>query len=250
MLIDTHFHFEGNNADEIESLINNASKVGVKYMIVSGSDLQDNFLNVKNFEEYDNVYYSCGYHPDTCNDVTEEDFLRLEQLFNNKKVIAIGEIGLDYHYGKENKNNQIKLFRRQLDLATKYKLPVIIHTRDAFLDTYNILKEYSLRGIIHCFSGSSEVANNYISLGFYLGIGGVVTFKNSKLKDVLKDIGIDNIVLETDSPYLSPNRGQKNEPKNIRIIADFISEYLDIPVSKIEEITTQNFEKIFNISIH
>lgn len=249
MLIDTHFHFEGSSKDEIKKVIDNAMKAGVKYMIASGSDLNDNFLNIENFKDYNNVYFSCGYHPDVCNVVTEEDFKKLEQLLINKRVIAIGEIGLDYHYGKENKENQVMLFKRQLELAVKYDLPVIIHTRDAFLDTYNILKEYKLRGVIHCFSGSAEVAKQYISLGYYLGIGGVVTFKNSKLKDVLKEIGINNIVLETDSPYLSPIRGSKNEPCNVRIIADFISDYLDISKNEIERITSDNVKKMFDISI-
>ncbi len=249
MLVDTHFHFDGNDKNEIKELVDAARKVKVHYMIASGSDLSDNFLNIEKFKDFDNIFFSCGYHPEVCNDVKEDDYKNLELLLNNKKVVAIGEIGLDYHYGKDDRNKQIELFKRQLDLATKYNLPVVIHTRDAFLDTYNILKNYKLKGVIHCFSGSNETAKQYISLGYFLGIGGVVTFKNSKLKDVLKEIGINNIVLETDSPYLSPFRGSKNEPKNIIVIAEFISEYLNIPIEKIEKVTTDNVKQLFNIDI-
>ena len=129
------------------------------------------------------------------------------------------EIGLDYYYGKDNKEAQKELFVRQLDLAVKYDMPVVIHTRDAFLDTYNILKEYNLKGVIHCFSDSLETALSYINLGYYLGIGGVVAFKNSNLKDVVKEVGVSKIVLETDSPYLSPFRGKK---MNLVILGLFV----------------------------
>ena len=137
-----------------------------------------------------------------------------------------------------------------LILAVRYNLPVVIHTRDAFLDTYNILKEYNLKGVIHCFSGSVEVAKKYLSLGYYLGIGGVVTFKNSKLKDVVKEIGLSKIVLETDSPYLSPYRGEVNEPCNVRYICDFISEYLGISSDEVSLVTTGNACRLFDLDVY
>ncbi len=139
------------------------------------------------------------------------------------------------------------MFKRQLDIAKNYNLPVVIHTRDAFLDTYNILKEYDLKGIIHCFSGSLEVAKKYINLGYYLGIGGVVTFKNSNLKEVVKKIGIDNIVLETDSPYLSPFRGKKNEPANIKYICEYLTKIFDLSYDEVAEKTTLNAKSVFDI---
>lgn len=249
MLIDTHLHLFDEDYN-VESVISRAIDAGVNYLIVSGSVLEDNILNDKFSYLYDNVFISVGFHPEYCLDVKEEDFLFLENLIkNNKKVVAIGEIGLDYHYGKENKEEQMKLFKRQLDLAVKYNLSVVIHTRDAFMDTYNVLKDYNLKGIIHCFSGSLEVAKDFISLGYYLGIGGVVTFSNSKLKDIVKEVGISNIVLETDSPYLSPYRGFKNEPCNVRYICEFIANYLDISVSEVERITTSNAKGLFDLNI-
>ena len=170
MLIDTHLHLF-NEGFDIDNVIKRASDVGVKYLIVSGSDLVDNRLNMELIAKYDNIFLSAGYHPSCAGDVSEEDFSFLEGILDNSRVVAIGEIGLDYHYGKEDREAQIALFRRQLDLAVKYNLPVVIHTRDAFLDTYNILKEYDLKGVIHCFSGSIEVARKFMDLGYYLGIG-------------------------------------------------------------------------------
>ena len=144
---------------------------------------------------------------------------------------------------------QKELFRRQLDLAKKYNKPVVIHTRDAFLDTYNILREYNLSGVIHCFSGSLEVAKQYLDLGYYLGIGGVVTFKNSKLKDVIKEIGLGRVVFETDSPYLSPIRGEKNEPGNVKLVCEFISDLLGLSFDEVANITSNNVINLFRLNI-
>ena len=249
MLVDTHCHLvnEDYNIDEI---IRRAGENDVKYLIVGGSDREDNKLNLKIPLKYDNVFLSIGYHPSMASSVTEDDinFLKECLMKDDKKIVAIGEIGLDYHYGKEEISEQKELFRKQLEIAEKYNKPVVIHTRDAFLDTYNILKEYNVKGVIHCFSGSLEVARKYIDLGFFLGIGGVVTFKNSNLKDVVKEIGLDKIVFETDSPYLSPMRGKKNEPGNIKIICGFVSELLNMSYNDVANITTTNADKLFNIT--
>lgn len=248
MLIDTHLHLS-NEGYDIDEVILKARNVGVDYLIVSGSDFVDNRSNVE-LLRYDNVFLSVGFHPSASRDVKEEDFLFIENLINTEdKVVALGEIGLDYHYGKQDRDEQIILFERQLDLAEKYNLPVVIHTRDAFLDTYNILKKHNVKGVIHCFSGSLEVAKMFTDLGFYLGIGGVVTFNNSNLKEVVKEMGIERVVLETDSPYLSPFRGKKNEPCNVRIICDFISNLLDISPEVVEKITSSNASSLFDLNI-
>lgn len=249
MLIDTHLHLFNENYN-IDEVISRAKDAGVKYLIVSGSDLVDNRFNKELLDTYDNVFLSVGYHPSCALDVSDEDLNYLEDLIKFDRVVAIGEIGLDYHYGKDDRDKQIELFRFQLDLAVRYNLPVVIHTRDAFLDTYNILKEYNLKGVIHCFSGSVEVAKKYLSLGYYLGIGGVVTFKNSKLKDVVKELGLSKIVLETDSPYLSPYRGEVNEPCNVRYICDFISEYLEISSDEVSLVTTGNACRLFDLDVY
>lgn len=248
MLIDTHCHLVDEGYD-IDKVIEDAIDNGVEYLIVGGSEREDNRLNMELLDKYENLYASVGFHPSMALDVTEQDYLFLEEYVKKDKVVAIGEIGLDYHYGKEDMEAQKKMFRRQLDLAKKYNLPVVIHTRDAFLDTYNILKEYDLKGVIHCFSGSLEVAKQYIDLGYLLGIGGVITFKNSKLKDVIKEIGVDRIVFETDSPYLSPVRGDKNEPKNVKLVCEYVSNLLDLTCDDVSFITSNNANEMFNLNI-
>ena len=248
MLIDSHCHLV-NEDYNIDDVINRSINSDVKYLIVGGSEREDNKLNMKLISEYKNIYASVGFHPSMALDVSEQDYIDLEEYIKNEKVVAIGEIGLDYHYGKDDVDAQKKMFIRQLDIAKKHNLPVVIHTRDAFLDTYNILKEYDLFGVIHCFSGSLEVAKKYLDLGYYLGIGGVITFKNSKLKDVIKEIGLDRVVFETDSPYLSPIRGEKNEPANVKIICNFVAELLDLSVDRVADITFNNTIKLFNIRI-
>lgn len=248
MLIDSHCHLV-NEDYNINEVINNAFSAGVNYLIVSGSERIDNKLNMNLVNEYSNIYASVGFHPSMALSVTEQDFIDLEEYIKNKKVVAIGEIGLDYHYGKDDADAQKKLFIRQLDIAEKYNLPVVIHTRDAFLDTYSILKQYNLSGVIHCFSGSLEVAKQYIDLGYYLGIGGVITFKNSKLKDVIKKIGFERIVFETDSPYLSPIRGEKNEPANVKLVCEYVAELLDIDVDEVAKITFDSTVKLFNLNL-
>ena len=248
MLIDSHCHLvnEDYNIDEI---IEKAKENDVKYLIVSGSERDDNKLNIKLLDKYDNIFLSAGYHPSMASSVTEDDYNFLEKCLMNDRVVAVGEIGLDYHYGKEDMEEQKELFRRQLNLAKKYNKPVVIHTRDAFLDTYNILREYNLSGVIHCFSGSLEVAKQYLDLGYYLGIGGVVTFKNSKLKDVIKEIGLGRVVFETDSPYLSPIRGDKNEPGNVKLVCEFISDLLGFSFDEVAKITSNNVINLFRLNI-
>ena len=248
MLIDSHCHLinEDYNIDEV---INNAKENDVKYLIVSGSDQEDNRKNIELLNSYDNIFLSVGFHPCCSIKIKEEDYSFIEESIKNEKVVAIGEIGLDYYYGKDDIIEQQELFERQLKIAEKYNIPVVIHTRDAFEDTYNTLKKYNVKGVIHCFSGSLEVAKRYIDLGFYLGIGGVVTFKNSKLKEVVKEVGLSHIILETDSPYLSPKRGEKNEPANIKLIAEFLSELLGLSYDEVSKITTRNVIELFNLDI-
>ena len=172
-----------------------------------------------------------------------------ELIQKNKKIVGIGEIGLDYHYGKDNINLQKDLFEKQLSMAEELNLPVVIHSRDAVKDTIDILKKYKVKGIIHCFSGSLEVANIYISMGFKLGIGGVLTFKNSKLSNVIEKISLENIVLETDSPYLTPEpfRGKTNSSKYIPIIAQKIADIKDISLQSVSTTTLENTYNLFDL---
>ena len=250
MYIDSHLHLSNEDYD-IDEVIKSAKENDVKYFITGGTNKENNLCDIELSKKYEEIYITLGYHPEYANEITEEDLELLERQIqeNKEKVVGIGEIGLDYHYTKENKENQIKLFKRQIEIAKKYDLPIVVHSREATLDTYNILKEMNAKGVIHCFSGSIETAREYIKIGFKLGIGGVVTFKNSNLKDIVKGLDIKNFVLETDSPYLSPLRGNKNEPKNIKIIAEYIGKIKNLSEKEMQNLTTKNVIDIFNIKV-
>ena len=249
MFIDSHCHLSVEDYENIEDVINRAKENNVNYLIVSGYDKKSIKEVVDISSTYDNVYLTLGYHPSEADIVTDNDLDELKNIIkNNNKVIGIGEIGLDYHYTKENKEKQIDLFTKQIEIAKELNLPIVVHTRDAFQDTYDILKDAKHKGVIHCFSGNKDNAKMYSDLGFYFGIGGVLTFENSNLKETVKDIPIDRILLETDSPYLAPTpfRGSKNEPKNIPIIAEKLAMILGKNPVEISEITLGNTRKIFN----
>ena len=204
MFTDSHCHLYSNYYDNLNETIKNAEKNNITKFINNGCDLNSNTEILKLITKYPNMYGAIGIHPENVEDYQETDITFLKDNITNPKIIAIGEIGLDYHYTKENKEKQINLFEKQLQLAEKYNLPVIIHSRDATQDTINTLKKYKVTGVIHSFSGSYETAQIYLKMGFSLGINGVITFKNSNLKEVIKQIPLKNIILETDSPYLTP----------------------------------------------
>ncbi len=250
MLIDTHCHLSKEDYDNIDEVIDNNKKALVNKIVVSGCSKESIKEVMVLKDKYDMVYVTLGFHPEYADIITVNDLNYLRNLLKEKKVVGIGEIGLDYHYTKENKDKQLWLFEEQLKIAYDYNLPVVIHSRDATMDTINILKKYKVRGIIHCFSGSLETANIYIGMGFLLGIGGVVTFKNSKLKDVVKNISLNNIVLETDSPYLTPEpfRGKVNSSKYLVYIAKFIADLKNISVEEIEKITSNNASCLFDFN--
>ena len=250
MYIDTHCHLSMEDYLDIDKVIEENKDASVDKIVVSGCSKEsiDEVMDLK--DKYDMVYVTIGYHPEYADTVTESDLDYLKSLLGEKKVVGIGEIGLDYHYTKENKDKQIWLFEEQLKIADAFNLPVVIHSRDATMDTINILKKYKVKGIIHCFSGSLETANIYISMGFLLGIGGVVTFKNSKLKDVVKEVPLESIVLETDSPYLAPVpfRGKINSSKYLEFIANFIADIKNISVDELAEITSRNASSLFDFN--
>ena len=248
MLIDTHCHISKDDYDDIDKIIEDDFKE-VDKIIISGCSKKDIIESLEIAEKNENIFVTIGYHPDQVEIVSDEDLLFLEEKCSNKKVVGIGEIGLDYHYTVENKDEQISLFEKQLKLAEKLNMPVVIHSRDATKDTIDTLKKYKVTGVIHAFSGSIETANIYISMGFLIGIGGVVTFKNSKLFEVVKSIGLDHIVLETDSPYLTPHpfRGMQNSSKYIPVIAKRISEVTEKSYDEVSEITGNNAIKMFDL---
>lgn len=249
MFTDTHCHISKEYYDDIKSVLDNAKSYGINRVINNGCDKLSNDEVLELTSIYSNMYGAIGIHPEFVDTYTKEDLRDLENNLSNNKIIAIGEIGLDYHYTKDNKVRQIELFEIQLKLAETYNLPVIVHSREATEDTINSLKKYKVTGVIHSFSGSYETANIYIKMGFLLGINGVITFKNSKLKEVISKLDLKNIVLETDSPYLTPepNRGKKNEPARVSDIASFICDLKDITKNELSIITNENIKRIFDI---
>lgn len=249
MFIDSHAHLLNEFYDNVDDVIENAIKNGIKKIINCADNIETSKEVLELAEKYKNIYPAIGIHPENAKeDINKLDILEL--LIKKNKAIAIGEIGLDYYYGKETKNEQLEVFNKQLKLAEKYNMPVIIHSREATKDTLDTLKKYKVKGIMHCFSGSIETAKEYIKMGYKLGINGIVTFKNSKnIKEVVKTIGIKHFVLETDCPFLTPEpfRKYKNEPKYILEIAKYLSIFLDIDLKQIKKITTKNVTSIFDI---
>lgn len=248
MFCDTHCHLFKEYYQDIDAILELSKKNQVNRFIVSGCDFFSN-KEVLELIKKENVYGTLGIHPEDVHNYSEEDLDFIEQHLKEKKIIAIGEIGLDYHYTKENKEAQKYLFERQLSLAEKYQLPVVIHSRDATEDTIQCLKKYKVQGVIHSFSGSLETANIYIKMGFLLGVNGVITFKNCNLKEVFEHISTDFILLETDSPYLTPvpYRGSQNNPSHILDIAKFICNLYSISLEELAKITNSNIRRIFDI---
>ena len=249
MFIDTHCHLSKNDYNDIKKILDENRKNRVSPIIISGCDKNSILESLDYANKISDVYVTIGYHPSEASVYHDEDIELLKKQLMNKKVIGVGEIGLDYHYGKEDRLQQISLFEKQLLIAEKLHLPVVIHSRDATYDTIQTLKKYSVTGVIHCFSGSIETAREYIKMGFVLGIGGVITFKNSNLRSVVAQLPLDKIVLETDSPYLTPApyRGQQNSSKYIPLVAKKVSECQNVTLDEVERITTQTAKTVFRL---
>lgn len=248
-MIDTHCHIYKEYYDNIPELIDRIKTSGIEKIIVNGCDMQTNLEVLELVKNYDIVYGALGFHPTELSDNYIQEIEWLREHVNDDKIVAIGEIGLDYHYPNTDKKSQIKAFKKQLDIAKDFNKPIIVHSRDAINDTYNLLKEYELNGSIHCYSGSLEMAKEFTKLGYFIGVGGVCTYKNAKnIINVIKNIPLAYILVETDSPYLSPEglRGKINTPKNIPIIVNKISEITGEPISKIILETTANADRLFD----
>ena len=252
MFIDTHCHIDSSVSGDV--YIKNAYSANVKGLIFSFCNQDCYQAGIEFLDKYPDVFVSLGFHPEDADNITDKDLQCLDEvLVSSSRIVAIGEIGLDYYWRKDNKEKQRDLFQKQLDLAVKHQMPVVIHCRDAIQELYDILSQYKgkVKGVIHCFSGSYEMARAFIELGFVLGIGGVLTFKNSKLFQVVEKIPLSSIVLETDSPYLTPepHRGEMNESKYIPLIAEKIAQIKGISLSEVEKITTDNAKRVFDLPI-
>jgi TatD DNase family protein len=255
MLFDTHVHLNDKQfSDDLQDVIKRTKAAGVENVVVVGFDRPTISRAMELIEEYDFMYAAVGWHPVDAIDLTEDDLQWIEELSRHPKVVAIGEMGLDYHWDKSPKEIQKEVFRKQIRLAKKVKLPIIIHNREATADIMEILKEENaaeVGGIMHCFSGSAETAKECINMNFYISLGGPVTFKNAKKpKEVAEQIPLDRLLIETDCPYLAPHpfRGKRNEPAYVELVAEQIAELKGLSKEEVAAATTANAKKLFNIN--
>ena len=253
-MIDTHAHIDDPQyAEGLDAFIAQQKAEGVEAILVPGVDATSIAPVLAVCEQFAGYLFpAIGLHPENVLEDWESQLLALEEALkiHADRYIAIGEIGLDYHFDTTYKAEQQIVFRKQLDWAMERDLPVMIHSRDATEDSLNILKEYpGLRGVMHCYSGSNETAKQIIKMGLYLGIGGVITFKNAKLRDNLTDIPLERLVLETDAPYMAPvpYRGQRNESRWMRYVGEVLAEVYQKTFEHIDAITTENAKRLFRI---
>lgn len=250
-MIDTHCHLYKQYYEDLDFIIDKLKKAGIKAVIVNGCDMKSNKEVIELTKKYDIVYGALGFHPTELGDFDDENLKWLEEHINDDKIVAVGEIGLDYHYDDTDKVIQKKVFIEQLNIAKRYNKPVIVHTRDSIGDTYDILKDSGCIGSIHCYSGSVDMAKKFINLGFCLGIGGIVTFKNAKnIIEVIKEVDLKYILLETDCPYLTPEpyRKYKNDSSYLSLILKKIVDLKGIDIDVANTIILANTMRIFDIS--
>lgn len=252
MLIDTHVHLNADQfADDAAETIKRAQEAGVTKMVVVGFDTKTINIALDLIEQYDFLYAAVGWHPVDAVDFDEEKLQWLEELAAHPKVVAIGETGLDYHWDKSPHDVQKEAFRKQIALAKKVKLPIIIHDREAHEDIVTILEEENAAetgGIMHCFQGDEAMAERCLAMNFYISFGGPVTFKNAKLpKEVAKIVPEDRLLIETDAPYLAPHpyRGKRNEPAYVKLVAEQLAALREVTYEELAESTTHNANRIF-----
>ena len=255
MIFDTHAHYDDDAFDEDrEEVIASLLPNGIGKVVNVGAHLLGSKRSVELANKYDFIYAAVGVHPDDAKEIDDEGIEALRGMAKDKKVVAIGEIGLDYYWNKENAEIQKEAFKRQIELAKELKLPIIVHSREAAADTMDILKECNAGeagGVIHCFSYSKEIALEAVKMDFYIGIGGVLTFKNGvKLKEVAEVIPEDRILLETDCPYLSPVplRGKRNSSINLHLVVEELARIRGISIEEVEDITYNNALKMYKLS--
>lgn len=255
MIFETHAHYDDEKFEkDRDKLLKSLPEEGIGYVVNVGASLSSAKASLELAERYDHVYAAVGVHPNETEELNEENFVWLSEMADKPKVIAIGEIGLDYYWNEPEPQIQKIWFERQMSLAREKKLPVIIHSRDAAKDTLDMIKACdggSIGGVIHCYSYSIEMAKEYLDMGFYLGIGGVITFQNAKkLKEVVEYMPLDRIVLETDCPYLAPvpNRGKRNSSLNLKYIVAKIAELRNISEEEVIKTTFWNAKKMYRLS--
>ena len=251
MIIDSHAHYDDEAFEEDrDNLLESMQSNGIEKIINVGANIKGSRTSIALSEQYPFIYAAVGVHPSDTEELDEEKIAWLKEVSKKEKVIAIGEIGLDYYWPEPDRKIQKKWFIRQMELAQEVNLPVIIHSRDAAQDTIEILKQFPANGVIHCYSYTKESAKEFLKMGYYFGIGGVLTFKNAKkLKEAVMEIPIERILLETDSPYLAPepNRGKRNSSLNIPYVVKELAQLKGISEEEVINITTENTKRLFHL---
>lgn len=250
-IFDTHSHYDDAQFDsDRDELLSSLPKKGVIAAVSCGCDVETTNINMRLAEEYDYIYFAAGLHPENLENKNDSDLKAIEEIAAHPKCVAIGEIGLDYHWMAVDKETQKDFFAKQMEMAKALDMPVIVHDREAHGDTLDMLKEHAPKGVLHCFSGSKEMAREIIKLGMYIGLNGVATFKNArKSLEVVREIPIERLVIETDCPYLAPfpKRGERNDSSLIPFIAMRIGEVLDIDPQEILNITAENAKRLYGL---
>lgn len=251
-LIDSHGHINDEKFDDVENVIKRAEETGLEAMMCASCNLSSAKIAVELAKTHKIVYANVGFHPENVDEFDEKSLSEIKNLAKNDKVVAIGEIGLDYYWIKDNKEKQKEIFVSQIELANELNLPIVVHCRDAMGDMLEILKKHPLKkpSLMHCYGGSVESAQELMKLGFSFSFGGLVTFKNAKnVVEVVKALPIEKILLETDCPYMCPEpyRGQRNEPRNVVYVADAIARHKSMTIEEVAEITTKNAKRLFGI---
>ncbi|MBQ6888934.1 MAG: TatD family hydrolase [Lachnospiraceae bacterium] len=254
MIFESHAHYDDEKFNEDrEELLSSMKENGIEYIINVGASLETTRNTVELIKKYPFIYGAAGVHPSDTAELNEENFAWLKEQCNHAKIVAVGEIGLDYYWDEPDREIQKKWFRRQLEMAKETNLPIIIHSREAAKDTLDIMKEMEcskMSGVVHCFSYSKEIAREILDMGFYLGIGGVVTFQNAKaIKEVVAYAPLEKILLETDCPYLAPtpHRGKRNSSLYLPLIAEEIAKIKEIEYDEVIRVTNKNAKKLFCI---
>lgn len=255
MIFESHAHYDDKRFDDDRDiLLESLPKKGIECIVNAAANIDSSYKCIELAKKYDYIYAAVGVHPEDVKNMKQEDIDILAKLAEYEKVVSIGEIGLDYYYENSSRETQKIWFEEQIKLAKRLNLPIIVHSREAAKDTMDIIKKTNaqeIKGVIHCYSSSLELAEEYIKMGFYIGIGGVVTFNNSKkLQQIVKELPIENILIETDCPYLAPvpNRGKRNDSSNLKYVIEKIAELKNIEYDEVEKQTNENAKKLFNIS--
>ena len=250
-IFDSHAHYNDEQFDiDRDSLLASLPEAGIVGIINCGTDVNSSLASIKMAERYPFVYAACGYHPESALEFNEDRLSEIEKMLSHEKCVAVGEIGLEYHYDFVPKDIQKYVFQKHLELAVKYDMPVIVHDREAHADTMDLLKKYNPKGVLHCYSGSVEMAKEVLKMGMYIGLGGAVTFKNAvKPVEVAQMIPFDRLLLETDCPYMAPvpMRGKRNNSAYISYVAEKIAEIKNMTFDDVAKITKENAKRFFNI---